>query len=285
VRLAISIFLFSVSALLADRPRVCFINDIPPQTVNHGSVLSFQVQSHQPRATFSYSVDSGSPSPKGQIVLNGFTGLFTYTPAPDDKFEFSLSFAASSAGNTPEAQSVLITPVTTLAPEYDLIEPSAAVPDPTSTDYLLISQSQNADQKLFNGIQRATWNVEISGKSVIFDGSSPSYSGLYTRFHNRPDMEAMTIYAETLTVRSPLRLPGTNVTVYARYLRFEVSAGQSSIDTTPLAYSARADQFQNGLNGQTGGNITLHIQSFYSQPGPTVRLVASGGLGQDAGQG
>src|SRR5205807_9736722 len=43
--------------------------------------------------------------------------------------------------------------------------------------------------------------------------------------------------------------------------------------------------FQNGAAGQKGGDMTLHIQSFYSQPGPTIRLIARGGAGQDAGQG
>jgi hypothetical protein len=58
----------------------------------------------------------------------------------------------------------------------------------------------------------------------------------------------MFIYAETLIIRSPLKLPGTYLTVYARHLRFEDQQGQlpASLDTTPAPWLAAAGQFQNG---------------------------------------
>ena len=64
------------------------VGDVPPQTVDQGEVLSFQLRS--PRvgaATFSYAVDARYPRPSGHISLNATSGLFTYTPAAADKFQ------------------------------------------------------------------------------------------------------------------------------------------------------------------------------------------------------
>jgi hypothetical protein len=119
----------------------------------------------------------------------------------------------------------------------------------------------------------------------VFDRDSPLYGQLFTRFHQRTNLKSLTIYAEKIYVRGALRLPGTNVNVYAKELRFEDTAGQASLDTTPFSYLIGANQFQNGLPGQKGGDITLRVQSFFSQPGPAIRLISNGGDGQNAGAG
>ncbi len=223
------------------------VGSIPPQEVQQGTTLSFQLQSPKTgAATFAYSLDPASPSPQGQIALNPFSGLFTYSPLPADKFQFRVRVSSTVTGSSPDSQPVDIVPIASLPTESDLIQRTTAVPDPSSTDYLLVTQSQNGNPEIFNGTLRTTWNVVISGKSVIFDSGTPSYGGLYTRFHNRPDMKTLSIYAETLTIRAPLKLPGTNVIVFARYLRFEDTASPASIDTTASGYASAPLQFQNG---------------------------------------
>jgi hypothetical protein len=257
------------------------LGNIPPLEVRKGGSLQFQLQSPQPgAATFAFAFASDSRTPLGALSLDPASGIFTYKPADGEEIGFRLVFTSQVAGMPPISQTVSIS----LPSEKDFISSARALPDPASTDYLLVSQSQNG-QESFNGIVRNTWNAEISGKTVIFDSSSSDHGNLYTRFNNRPDLKNLVVYAETLIVRSPLKLPGTNVVVFARHLRFEDVAGQASLDTTPLGISARATQFQNGSQGQNGGDITLHIQDFFSQPGPTIRLIARGGAGQDAGEG
>ena len=267
------------------------IGSIPPQQVAQASILTIQVKaSSSTPASFNYTLDPGYPAPQGTIALDGSSGIFTYAPAKSDTFEFRVTFRSTVSGSTVDSQSVDIVPLPSLQPETDLIPDTAAIPDPASSDYLVVSQSQNPGQEWFNGSQRTTRNVEISGKTVVFDsGASQQYGNLYVRFNNtgqsNADIKNLTIYAETATFRSPLNLPGTNVVIYARHLRFEDTTGTASINTTPLPYITAAAQFADGLPGQNGGNISLHIGDVYSNPGNSKRLIANGGVGQSAGQG
>jgi hypothetical protein len=276
------------SAATTSTPRYV-IGTIPPKEVLAGSTLTFDVlASTSDTAHFSYTLDANYPTPKGTITLttlDGVSARFTYESDAEDAFEFLVVVSVTVPGSPVVSQTVAITPVQTLPPETDLIQRTPSIPDPASTDYLLVTQSQNSAPELFNGIQQTTWTVEISGKSVIFDSGSPDFGNLYTRFNNRPDVKQIIIYAETLTIRSQLKLPGTNVSVFTRYLKFEDPNGPATIDTTPVGPTTSAGQFQNGLPGQKGGDITLHIQNFQTQPGPTVRLITGGSAGQDAGQG
>lgn len=277
------IFLLSVCNAATS---VYVVGSIPSQEVHQGSTLQFQIQSPKPgAATFSYILDPASPVPQGILNLDQVSGVFTYKPTDSDKFEFRLNFISLVAGASPDSQLVSITPVNNLPPETDVLSSSHPLPDPASTDYLLVTQAQNSTQEMFNTILRTTWNIDISGKTVIFDSSTLDHGGLFTRFNGRPDIKNFSIYAETVIIRSPLKLPGTNVVVYARHLRFEDTAGQASVDTTPIGYSARPNQGQNGAFGQNAGNITLHVLDFFSQTGPIVRFIANGGTGQDAGEG
>ena len=262
------------------------IGTIPSQEVRQGSTLSFQIQSPRNSGTpvYSYSLEPGVAL-QGAINLDAASGLFTYKPAAADKFQFRVTFSSVITASPPDSQTISITPVSSLPPETDIITSSHAMPDPASTDYLEVTQSQNSGQKLFNTVPRTTWNIEISGKTVVFEENDLNHGGLYTRFNNRPDMENMSIYAETLIFRSPLKLPGTNVNIYARHLRFEDTAKQASLDTTPIAYSVRANQAVDGAAGQNAGNVTLHLQDFFSQPGVSIRIIANGAAGQDAGEG
>ena len=96
----------------------------------------------------------------------------------------------------------------------------------------------------------------------------------------------MNIYAETVIIRSPLKLPQTDVMIYAKELRFEDVAGSATaqIDTTPLANSLIPSMFNNGVAGLKAGKIIVNIGVF-SNSGSTPRFVLRGGNGQPAGEG
>jgi hypothetical protein len=261
------------------------IGSIPPLHVRRGFTLAFRVRSPtSPAATFSMTRDSTIPS--GPMSLDRLSGLFTYSPSADDKADFTVMLASAVSGIPVESQQLVISPIATVMPEFDLIRRTDAPPDPASPDYLVVTQAANPTQEMFNGVNQVTWNAEITGKTVIFDNADAAHGNLYTRFQSRRDLKKLTIYAETLIVRSAVSLPGTNVTVYARELRFEDQAGKAaaSVDTTPLANLLMAPQFQNGVEGQKGGDVRLLISAWWAQ-GTAVRLISGGGRGQDPGPG
>jgi hypothetical protein len=210
--------------------------------------------------------------------------MFSYTPATTDKFQFSVIFTSTPPSGAPVSQTVLITPRPQLAAETELLRAEAPLPDPASLDYLLVTESPHSAGEFLNGAIRPTFDVAISGKSLTFDAGSLLSGQLFVRFHNRPDVVSLKIYAETVTVRSGLKLPGTAVEIYTRNLRFEDPDGASFIDTTPLGILTGAAQFQDGASGQKGGDITLHAQDLFAA-GATTRFIASGAPGQAAGQG
>ncbi len=263
--------------------KVYSISNIPPQVVRHGATLQFQVKADESAAaTFAFTLDPDYPVvPLGALSLNAASGLFSYKPAAADKFEFSVKFAGSVNGVPAVTQTVVITPLADLPPESDLLAATRPTPDPESVDYQLVTQSLGKTKEMHNGVEQPLRDVQISGKRIVFATGNP----LYERFNGARDLKSVTITAETVVIRSPLMLPGTNVTIYARELRFEDTAGKASLDTTPKDYSTGASQFSAGLQGQKGGDIVLRIQSFFSNPGVPVRLIASGGKGQNPGQG
>ena len=93
----------------------------------------------------------------------------------------------------------------------------------------------------------------------------------------------MKIHAETLVVRSPLRLPQTAVTIYARELRFEGT--EAKIDTTPRSLTTRPAQFANGVDGLKAGDVSVSVEEFVSEPPAQTRFVLNGGKGQPGGFG
>jgi hypothetical protein len=264
------------------------VGSIPPQEIRHGDFLELQLQGEGGTpATFSYILEPGSPysQPQGSMTIDSVSGLFTYTPDPADKFQFSITITSTPHdGKSPVSQTVVIRPTPELPSETEVLRTVTPMPDPTSTDYLLVTESPHSPGEFFNGTGRPTFDVAVSGKSVIFDAASTLYGQLFLRFHNRPDVRSMTIYAETLTVRSALKLPGTALTIYARNVRFEDSAVPSSFDTTPLGILTGAAQFKDGENGQKGGDITLFVENV-AAAGELARFIADGAPGQAAGQG
>src|SRR5207245_2645325 len=138
-----------------------------------------------------------------------------------------------------------------LPPETTIfgIPPGAPLPDPESNDYILRSEVVGNSPELFNNQPRTTRMITVSGKRVIFQRGHPN--GLFD-YSDNDDIQEMNIHAETLIIRSALRLPETRVSIYARELRFEDVSGPSefaSVSTTPRSITTRPNQFQDGSPG------------------------------------
>lgn len=256
------------------------IGAIPPKTAWHGMTLEFQVHSDELGAEAALSINVIG-SPNGLIAFNVSDGLFSYTPDAHDKTPFSVTFKATSGAKT-VSQTIQITPVPDLPPEHEVfgLEPVHPLPDPEDTDYIACSAVESESSEDFNNTERTTRTISISGKQIVFEAEHANH--LYNSYNGNDDIKAMTIYAETLIIRNPLHLPQTNVTIYAKDLRFE---GSGELITTPRSTKTRPGQSENGKHGLKAGDITLYIGSFYSDPGHDTRFILQGGNGQPAGLG
>ena len=268
------------------------IGQIPPRDAPHGRELAFYVYSEDlgPTATLSAVVDHW---PQGPLYFDPDSGLFTYEPNDtDDRTPFFVAFNAETAGADPCSQVVEITPVPDLPPESAIVSRATQpFPDPCSRDYLFVNEIDLQDPGdpntfiWFNATKRATRSITIGGKTLVLEAGS-GHNTLYSDYHNNPDINDMTIHAETVIIRDPLALPQTKVTIYARDLRFE---DDGSIDTTPLGdwlpvhidgqYHGE-DPPVDGNDGHPAGDISLYIGDFQADPGGGLRLIMNGGKGQ-----
>ncbi len=255
------------------------IGQIPAMEIRQGKELDFQVCAEGLSGTVIYSYQIQG-SPQGALSLNPANGRFVYTPSAPDKDPFSITLIATNGQQT-VFQTMEITPIVDLPGEYDLFdEPTQPLPDPQSDDYIL-KEVFNNPAELFNNVSRTTRTINILGKDVVIRSGNPNNLYLYD---NNEDIKAMTIYADTLIVRSPFRLPQTSVTIYARQLRFEGTT--ACIDTTPRSLSVAASGTgAAGVHGIQAGSMTLYVESVYSEGNRPNRLILQGGNGQAPGPG
>lgn len=168
--------------------------------------------------------------------------------------------------------------------------PAATAPDPAAKKYLTVTQSFGKTKEWFNQANRITRKVTITGKTVVFDGGTRS-NDLFTTFSGKLDIKEMNIFAETLLIRSPLRLPQTKLTIRAKRLQFEDPKGAlnlSSIDTTPRSNTATRPKGNTGLkgsDGHNGGGMWLILSGFGPSDTTQIRMISRGGNGQPAGLG
>ena len=189
---------------------------------------------------------------------------------------------------------------TSLPPEQTVIglEPIVPLPDAEESKYIVYAQVESKQKESFNWDDRFTSKVTISGKKVVF---APGHPNRLYEMYNGPNVcsiKEMTIYAEQLIIRDRLNLPQTNLTIYAKELRFEDQPGAqpACICTTPLDTTIRparpADDGSwppppgsNGSPGLRAGNVTAYIGSFHADGNAGKRFILTGGTGQPAGLG
>jgi predicted nuclease with TOPRIM domain len=236
------------------------VSNIAPQSVRSGEVLAFWLA---PGTT----VQVVSGAPEGSVLIQA-DGWFSYEPAPQDRLPFEVRFTLGGVIHT-----VLITPQPDLPPEQAIIalQPVAQPPDPANRDYSLLHKGAG-DTAMPVNFQPNPRVVTISGKRVVFDANGDTQ--FYDAVHDQKNIQRLNIYAEEVIIRSPLKLQQTDVTIYARDLRFEDgTSGTASIDTTPVDRSAI-----NGSGaGLDGGNITLRVANIISDPSASARLILHGG--------
>ncbi len=272
------------------------IGDIPPQSVwvseHQPATLGFQLKATSlgDAPLFSMSDDG---SALGQFSLDEHTGEFGYAPHLDDIDPFKITFFADQDGQS-ISQDVTVTPLQELQAEQTAfgLQPGHPLPDPEDRRYFSVTDQKESFSTFFNGAQRHLRKVVISGHTIVFD---PDHSNGLWRFDANKDIRELVIYADTVNVRSLLRLPQTNIHIFARQLNFEDKQGViASISTTPLdiplapggpdkvrdhVYAGR-----NGIAGYTAGNISINIQQFNASS-INNRLITRGGQGGPAGPG
>ncbi len=255
------------------------IGEIPIRSVYQGSPAEFRVRSDElgAGATLAMTVNP----PVGGASFDPASGVFRFAADATNRQPFDVTFTATMGTNT-VTQRVSIQPVPALPPEQTVfgLPPVHPLPSDESTDYLLVNtiiESSNS----FNHVLRTTRVITISGKTVVFQ-QGPA-NGLHNTYSGNDDIKEMSIHAEKLIVRSPLRLPQTAVTIFAREVRFE--GDDASIDTTPRSLTERPAQFAPGAHGLKAGDITIHTERFVSEPFAATRLVLHGGHGQSGGLG
>lgn len=160
--------------------------------------------------------------------------------------------------------------------------------------FLQVSVVDNPGKELFNNLERTTRTVRISGYSVVLDATGIDKGRLYERFNDRPDIKYVYIYADTLVVKGTLKLPGTDVWIYARQMYFiDVTGQRACIITTPHSDWLLPGAGENGRPGQRAGNVLLALSEtpHFSGGQPddkdevAPRIIAKGGNGQSAGPG
>ena len=160
------------------------------------------------------------------------------------------------------------------------------LPDESSKHYRNYHQTRSGTKENWNNQtwDEGTRSVEIAGKVLVFDDQENRQ--LLQRFNGHEDIKSLNIYAEKVIVRTRLKLPSTEVHIYAEELRFEdVGTTVSAIDTTPVSLTIKPNQFENGKHGLKAGDIHVLVDNFYSQDNRGGRFIQNGGKGQDGGPG
>ena len=181
-----------------------------------------------------------------------------------------------------------MTPLNTLTLEDSVIEYDRPLPDAESRDYMQISEVSNGIE-LFNDASNQTFTVSISGETLVFAVDHPAF--LHRQYNGRLDLHALRLYADKVIIRSPLILPQTEVSIYARELRFE---GDGRMDTTPRArmlvptgvvWTNNLTSGLRGDDGHPGGDVNVFGERFFSDGSTATHFVLGGGNGGAAGEG
>ncbi|MBR1800565.1 MAG: hypothetical protein IJ767_03615 [Bacteroidaceae bacterium] len=246
------------------------IGYIDEQTVRYSETgYGFYVKAdslHSLNVVYNYEVHE---LPQGGIDFDAKTGRFKYYPTADDYQPFAVTFSATNGTDT-LSEEVVFNLMPQMPSEVDLFHSRGVLPD--AGDYTTVAETSAT--KYLNNQERTAYNVSIAGKDVVFDDA---IQNKVWGMSGREDIEELNIYAERLIIRSALKFPQTNITIYAKELIFEDRNGVvASINTTPRPIGTLSDNA--GANGANAGNITLYVGSVKGDAGK--RLIACGAAGQ-----
>ncbi len=162
--------------------------------------------------------------------------------------------------------------------------PVQAMPNPEARQYITKTKIQSSTPRQFNGeLDKLTDSVVLSGHVLVFEPGHEN--GLWESYHQHKTLSDLEIHADTVLIRRALHLPQTNLTLFARVLRFEDDADIASINISPLATGTQALQYIKGLAGDNAGMMTLHINSLEVDNSAPLRFILHGANGQQGGKG
>lgn len=224
---------------------------------------------HSLNVSYSYELKEGSEQPKGTIEFNETTGRFKYFPAEDDYKSFTITFSATTGTET-ITEDVVFGLMPRTPSEITVFHSEGTMPD--AGDYIVMAETST--QKYLNNQDRTAYSISISGKDVIFDDA---VKNKVWGLSGREDIYELNIYAERLIVRSALKFPQTDITVYAKELIFEDKNDvTASINTSPSSDQTLTDG--KGANGGSAGSVTLNIKEMKGNIAP--RFILNGADGQ-----
>ena len=172
---------------------------------------------------------------------------------------------------------------------FDRTYVASAKGDIKPEDYYLETVAWVKDQDNFNGLKRDVQQLHLSGITLVVDehGGTPQ---LWAR-NKAQNIQSLEIVADLLIVRSKWELPGTDITIYVRELRFE-PGGQ--LVTTPVPHATAANPSDgstkagDGSAGQDAGDVTIYADTF-ARPSASAQdppvFILTGGRGQTPGAG
>lgn len=247
------------------------IEEIGPQTIINGNNgIGFYVTADSLASTdvtFSYLVEG---NPNGEVKFNEQTGLFYYYPAENDCKSFIVKFIATN-GETEVYEDVLFTLAPITPSEVNAFNTAGKMPD--GEDYTIVV-TDSSKTMILNNQERKVRSISIAGKDVVFDDA---VKNKVWGLNGCEDIYELNVYAERMIVRSDLKFPQTNITIYARDLVFEDKNGNNtSINTTPSPFGTLTDGV--GANGAAAGNIVLCIKCLMGDR--AIRFVLNGADGQ-----
>lgn len=248
------------------------IEHIPDQTVRFlEDGIGFYVKAdslHSNQVVYNYTVDV---PPIGPFEFNANTGRFKFYPDAGDYMPITVTFTATSGGNS-LSQVVEFTIMPEVLPEESVIQSLGTMP--SAQEYTIITET-HWDTTL-NNLERTVYSYSISGKEIVFDNNVQNkVYGL----SGQENLYELNIFAERLYIRSALAFPHTNVNIYARELIFEDNGSEiASINTTPSAIGTETNV--TSMNGENAGNITLHVNKLTANY--AKRFILNGAKGQNA---
>jgi hypothetical protein len=168
---------------------------------------------------------------------------------------------------------------------YNILKQDLPAPDAGDTKYIRYGHqtlvSKGSTVKEFNGLARPVRAVTISGVDLVFDETDRLH--FLADYQGAEDVAELWIHADTVTVKTEIRLPSTNVHIHCRVLRFE--GRQACIVTTPIDKTFRDPLKINGEDGTKGGDIFAYIANFQTDGRCRRHFRSRGSRGQDPDEG
>ncbi len=176
-----------------------------------------------------------------------------------------------------------------VSPQRTFLASYPAKPDPKSSLYLTKHHTKNADSSInyiFSGVHLIIKKKHENGLWELLEDNRKSQDAR----NPVTKIRSLKIICDTLEVHGQLKIPETNLTIYARKLVW--ATDKASINSSPLPWAVKKAQNatkdkkgENGAHGRHAGALHLFVKTVEPVNDKVQRLIAKGGNGQDPGAG